>query len=778
MLKHFASNLRHGKNGSARFVLVVAELACLMGATRQSLAAESQSQPPEEQAQLAQEGAEGSRRLKGAHLEEVVVTANRVSAQSLQEIPMAVSSLSAEDLNSKGLVTMQDFLRSVPGVSLDSNQPGLNRILMRGMVATGFDPTAIQDRSLVAVYLDDIPITLNTSNPDLRVADLERVEVIRGPQGTLYGAGSMAGTVRYVTKKPDPRAFSGLAEAQTSTTKGGGVNWNLRGSANLPLVADRMALRLGVFQEDVDGYIDNIGTGQKDANATTSTQGSAALRWLANDALTVDATMVYQNLDNDGTNIVYRELGDRYTSTRPVGFHDDLRIYNLTLTYDAGPAKIISSTSYLDRDFQFVTSFDFFIADLLGEVVPAPSVQLNSVDNFTQEIRAIFGEGERLRWQVGAYYGRDKRRYTQHTFAFGMDDLLGIDSRDLSAPNRDEIYFGSIPTEDKQQALFGEGTFDVTDKLAVTAGLRYFEFEGPASFSQGGLAGTDAEGMPISGEATEKADGFNPKLNLSYQVSDDLMVFAEAARGFRYGGVNYPVPESFCAADLAADGLTSAPLTFGPDRVWSYSLGEKWSSSDRRALVNATAFYIKWSDAQTLHVLPCGYSFFENAAELTSQGVELETQFRFTPAFVFAVNAAYTDATADQAIPTIEARAGDRVPFFPEWTATAAAEYSLPVRTGDITFSAEYSYRSSMNTDFNPTLPTARTVPSSSIVNAAVNFIAGPWQFGIFGTNLTDREQISQVDSAGALAEPGDPLYVGRPRTIGLRLQREFGDGY
>lgn len=778
MLKNFESNPRRGREGAARFVLVAAELACVMAAAGQSLAAHAQSQAPEGRAQLDQAVADRSRQLKGTDLEEVVVTANRVSAQSLQEIPMAVSSLSADDLSSKGLLTMQDFLRSVPGVALDSNQPGLNRILMRGMVATGFDYTAIQDRSLVAVYLDDIPITLNTSNPDLRVADLERVEVIRGPQGTLYGAGSMAGTVRYVTKKPDAQQFHGLAEAQTSTTEGGGVNWNVRGSANLPLVADRMALRLGVFQEDEDGYIDNIGTGQRDANATRSTQGSAALRWLPNDALTVDATVVYQDLDNDGANIVYRQLGNRYTSTRPVEFHDELKIYNLTLTYDAGPARLVSSTSYLDRDFQFVTSFDFFIADLLGEALPSPSVQMNSVDNFTQEIRAIFGEGRRLRGQVGAYYGRDQRHYTQHTFAFGMDDLLGIDSRDLFALDRDEIYFGRIPTEDKQRALFGEGTFDVTDRLAVTAGLRYFQFEGPAKFAQGGLAGTDAEGLPIDGEATEKADGLNPKLNLSYRLSDDFMVFAEAARGFRYGGVNYPVPESFCAADLAADGLTGAPLTFGPDRVWSYSLGEKWTSGDRRALVNATAFYIKWSDAQTLHVLPCGYSFFENVAELTSKGVELETQFRLTPALVFAVNAAYTDATTDTAIATIEAAAGDRVPFFPEWTATAAAEYSWAARSGDITFSAEYSYRGAMGTDFNPALPAYRSVPSTSVVNAAVNFIAGPWQFGIFGTNLTNREQISQVDNADAVAEPGDALYVGRPRTIGLRLQREFGDRY
>lgn len=774
MLKHFASNPGRRRDGTGRFLLIVTEFACLLGAVTQSIAEESPSEAPAQSAQTRKDAAR-SGQLGGVDLEEVIVTANRVSAQSLQEIPMAISSLSADDLNSKGLVTMQDYLRNVPGVSLDGNDSGLNRILMRGMVTTGLDYTAVQDRSLVAVYLDDIPITLNTANPDLRVVDLERVEVIRGPQGTLYGAGSMAGTVRYVTRKPDARTLSGLVEAQSSATTRGGVNWNVRGSANVPLVTDRLGLRVGVFQEDQEGYIDNVGTGQKDANSTSNTQASAALRWLPNDALTVDATIIYQTLDTQGSNGVYRQLGNRFTSLTPVGFDDDLKVYNLTVAYDLGPAELISSTSYLDREFQFRTSFDFFIESSLGAPFPAPSVQLNSIDNFTQELRAVFGEG-RLRWQVGAFYGRDKRHYTQHTFAFGMDDALGIDSRDLFAPARDEIYFGDIPTEDKQQALFGEGTFDVTDKFAVTAGLRYFDFEGPASFFQGGLAGTDAEGLPVAGEATEKADGFNPKLNLNYKISDDFMVFAEAARGFRYGGVNYPVPLSFCAEELAQGGLSSAPLTFGPDHVWSYSLGEKWTSSDRRALVNATAFYIKWSDAQTIHPLQqCGYSFFENGGKLTSTGVELETQYRLTPDFVIAVNAAYTDATSDGGIATIDARDGDRVPFFPEWAASAAAEYTLAVSSGEITFSAEYSYRGRMGTDFNPTLPDYRSIPSSSVVNASANFIAGAWQLGIFATNLTDSEQISQVDAAdAATAEPGDLLYVGRPRTLGLRLQRQF----
>lgn len=706
-------------------------------------------------------------------LQEVVVSANRAGEQRLQDIPMAVSALATDDLAAQGLVAMEDFLRSVPGVTLDAEQSGLNRILMRGLVSTGLDYTQIQDRSLVAVYLDETPITLNTSNPDLRVTDLERVEVIRGPQGTLYGAGSMAGTVRYITRKPDAAAFSGLAEAQVSSTSRGGTNWNVKGSVNLPIVTDRLALRLGAYQEDQEGYVDNVGTGERDANTVENTQASVALRWLPTEPLTVDASVIYQQIDRGGSNGVYRELGDRFTSLSPVGFEDDLKIFNLTLGYDAGAVRLISSTSYLDREFELTSSFDWVLDSIFGFPFASPSVQRNTIENFTQEIRAV-AERDRLRWQVGAFYGNDKRRYVQNSFAFGLDALLGFDSRDLFAPFPDEIYFGDIQVEDKQWALFGEGTYDLTEKLAITAGLRYFDFEGPADFFQGGLAGTDAFGLPVAAKATEEADGVNPKLVVSYKPTEDLLFFAEAARGFRYGGVNYPVPESFCAESLAAEGLTSAPLTFGPDKVWSYSIGEKWTSASRRALLNATAFFIEWSDAQTLHPLDCGYPFLENVGQIKSRGIELESAFRLTASFMVSLNATYTNAESDGPIDNIQARDGDRVPFFPEWTGAISAEYLWRIATGELTLSAGYTYRGETATNFNPNVPSYRTIPSSGVVNAAVSYALGPWQIGLFGTNLTDEDQVFSVSQPISPNEPGDLVYLGRPRTIGLRLQRKF----
>lgn len=710
---------------------------------------------------------------QGSTLEEVVITANRTGAQRLQDVPMAISALAPDDLSTKGLVAMEDFLRNVPGVVLNSASTGVNRITMRGLVTSELNFTQLQDRSLVALYLDEIPIGLNMSNPDLRAVELERVEVIRGPQGTLYGAGSMAGTIRYISKKPDPTEFSGVTEAQTSATQRGGENWNLRGALNLPIVPSKLALRLGAYRETQDGYVDNIGTRQKDANSLVNTQANAALRWLPTDALTVDASVTYQKLESDGTNGIYRQLDDKYSSQRPVGFDDDLKIFNLTLGYDTSLFDVISSTSYVDREFDQRSSYDFLVEASLGATLASPSSSLSALENFTQEIRVVSKPG-RWRWQVGAFYGDDKRRYLQNTFAEGLDQLVGISATDLFAPHPDEIYYADIRVEDKQWALFGETTYELTDQLAVTAGLRYFNFEGPATYFQGGIAGTDALGLPVALAATETADGVNPKLVVTYKPNDDFMLFAEAARGFRYGGVNYPVPDSFCAASLAEDGLTSAPLTFGPDHVWSFSLGEKSTIADGRMTLNATAFLVNWTEAQTLHPLACGYPFTENGGKIRSTGLELESRFSVTPELVIALNAAYTNAESNGGIATIQARDGDTVPFFPQWLASVSADYTWAIASGEITFSTDYSYRDEMGTEFNPNGATYREIPSSGVVNASLNYATGAWQMGIFGTNLSDSEQISSIAPRSRPTDPGDLIYLGRPRTIGLRLQRKF----
>jgi outer membrane receptor protein involved in Fe transport len=709
-------------------------------------------------------------------LSEVVVTASRTGSENLQDIPMSISALDPGDLSARGLSGMSDFLRAVPGVVLNAETAGVNRVTMRGLVSRDINITDLQDRSMVAIYLDEIPIGLNMSNPDLRVLDMERIEVIRGPQGTLYGAGSMAGTVRYITRKPDLSSFFGTADSFVSSTEDGGTNWGLKGSVNLPLADGKAALRLGAYRQEDDGFVDRADasgtTVEEDANSQVTTQANAALRWTPTEALTADLSFTYQEFESDGSNGIFRELDDRAFSGVPTGFDDDLQIFNLTLNYDAGPVDIISSTSYVDREFTISSSFDFISLYLFGVQI-APSFENSDIQNFTQEIRVVSKPGP-LQWQLGAYYANDERHYVQNSFIEGLDALIGIPSQDLFAPYPDQVYYGNIPLEDEQWALFGEATYQVSDRWSLTAGLRYFDFEGSADYFQGGIAGVDADLQPVAQAATEEADGFNPKFLASFQLNDDVMFFVEAARGFRYGGVNYPVPISFCGEDLAQDGLASAPLTFGPDEAWSYSIGEKGAFLDRRMTLNATAFYIQWTDAQTVHPLDCGYPFTENGGDIDSLGFEFETYFQMTEALTVGLNATYTDAQSDGGIPTIGAQDGDSVPYFPEWMAAVTADYVWTVGTGELRLAADYSYRDDMGTEFNPADLNYRTIPSGSVVNASLNYRMGSWEVGVFGTNLGDDEQISYVGAPTLPSQPGDQLFLGRPRTFGLRVQVDF----
>ena len=403
-----------------------------------------------------------------------------------------------------------------------------------------------------------------------------------------------------------------------------------------------------------------------------------------------------------------------------------------------------------------------------------PSSMRNTIENFTQEIRLVSEPG-RLQWQIGAFYANDERRYVQHSIGEGSDAWLGASAvDDFLATRPDEIYFGDIRSEDKQWALFGEATYELTEKVALTVGLRYFDFEGPASYYQSGVFGLDADGGPLDGKEVEKASGINPKIAITYAPTEDLLFFAEAAKGFRYGGVNYPVPIGYCGDALAADGLTEAPATFGPDEVWSYSIGQKGTFVDGRMTFNATAFLIEWSDAQTIHPLSCAYPFIENGGEIESKGVEVESRINLTDALRLGINASYTRPESVGGIPTIDAREGDSVPYFPEWSAAVSADYTMDLASGELVLTADYSFRDKMGTEFNPTLSFYREIPSSNALNAAANYTTGLWQFGLFGTNLTNNKQLSSVAYPSYPTTFGDLNFLGRPRTIGLRVQRAF----
>ena len=490
----------------------------------------------------------------GGGVEEVLVTATRQGAQSIQTVAMAISVVSPTQLDSKGLSGVSDFVNTLPSVNMQSQSPGVNSIEMRGLVTQFPDITLLQDRSLTSLYLDDAPISVQTANPDLKVFDLERIEVIRGPQGTLFGAGSMAGTIRLLTRKPDAGEFSGSGDISVSETQHGGTNYDVRGAVNLPLIDGVLAMRLNGYRGEDSGYIDNIQLGKNDANDVETTQGRAALRWTPTEKVTVDASATLAALDAHGSNDTYPSLGAyTYESLTPEGFDDNFKLFNVTGDGDLGYAHLIASVSYQDRAFTDSRSFQYFDEYFLspGILLPTTGLQINTTRDATEEVRLVSNPDGLLRWTVGAFNENYHRNYLQIFDSPGSDTVFaslfgipGYNSQTLygtAAP--DQTFWGPIDVKEHQLALFGEATYQVLPRLDVTLGARYFDFRQNFSLY---FVGPFEGAQPLTQNNVAHSSGVNPRAVASYHVSDAVMLYTEAARGFRYGGSNLPVPEIYC----------------------------------------------------------------------------------------------------------------------------------------------------------------------------------------------------------------------------------------
>lgn len=713
-------------------------------------------------------------------VDEIIVTANRQGSQSIQRAALAISAINPDSLSDKGQGSLADIANVAPSINVQQTQPGVNRVDMRGITTGTISVSNVQDRPLVAIYLDDVPLALQSGNPELKVFDLERIEVIRGPQGTLYGAGSMAGTIRYITAKPSTKGLSGSAETIVSYTKQGNINYGLRGIVNLP-VTDTLAVRIGGYQGRNAGYIDNTGLGKKNANSDESTQARVAARWMPSPEFTLDASFTFAKLDVGGTNAGYQGFSRYQTTTQvPEVFNDNLKIYNLTGAYDFGFATLSSSTSYVDRKTHNTNDFGD-TASLFG--IPSfvsLGIINNRIKDFSEEVRLVSAKSDIFNWTAGAYYQKTKRYYYQDTPTIDFDATFGNiigdptfnSQTDYQAFQTNDVFSGLQNISEHQLAFFGEATLTL-GKFDLTGGLRYFDFKQKFDLFYSGIAGSLAPGVPLTQSGVEKASGFNPRAVVAYRPNDNLMVYAEAARGFRYGGVNQPVPASFCGSALTAAGLSAAPLTFGPDNLWSYTVGEKAQLFDRRVTFNVAAFYVDWKKVQTNRNLDCGYYFTQNAGKVRSMGLELESRFKLSDALTLGVNGSYTDAEANGSISNAAANDGDRVPYFPKYTLAANATYVVPFNDGSLSFSGDFQMRGNSYTEFSETNPLRRKIPAYQTVNASVTYDTGPWELSLFGTNLNNSRMISLVTRSRPSAI-ADQQYYGRPRTFGARAKLRF----
>ena len=773
-------------------------------------------------------------------LTDIVVTASRSGAESLQKVPIAVSVVNIDQITKSGQGNLSDLAKFTPSLSITEGAPGFNKFNMRGLSTGGYATSDTSDRSLVAVYLDDTPISVQGQTPDLKVYDLERVEILRGPQGTLFGAGSMAGTIRFVTAKPSLTKTFGTAEAGVATTEHGAASYNIRGMITLPIVSDTLAVRANFYVGRDGGFIDNIGLRNKqNANSNNTYQGRVAVRWTPSPDLTVDGSITYERSIARGLNSAFSGLAPYTVLTNgPEGTDDRFRLYQLGADYDAGFANLIVTGAYTDRAIGFDASVEpqigyFFqdygsaltpqtntyplfeaptaYSDNLARSLPAELYQIDQkLKDYMGEARLVSKSGGPLKWTVGVFYEQQDRHLRQDIPTAGFDTLSYVNyfygpfavpggkynSQTVDGafqPN--DIFSGLQDVNEHQFAAYADGTWHVTDRLDLTAGVRYFNFKEKYYLFESGFYGV-VNHVPLTTNATLKSNGFNPRGNISYKVNDDFLVYGEVAKGFRYGGGNQPVPigtagiAGQCASNLASYGYTAAPLTFGPDKLWNYTIGEKAKLAGGRITLNASAYYIDWSDVQTRLRLNCSYFFTDNKGKITSKGLELETMIKATPELTLSLSGSINDSKANGDIPTVGAFDGDRTPYYPKYTANFQAFYDRPVGHGDLHLQLGYQYQSSQNTTFNnfsttltggkltATGPsqTFAVIPESHNLSASATYNIGQFEFGVYGNNLADGVTVTNIARATyyQVYQAGSRNTLARPRTIGLRAKVKF----
>jgi outer membrane receptor protein involved in Fe transport len=775
-----------------------------------------------------------SKASDSTQIQEVVVTANRSGAESLQNVAIPISVVNPTEADRSGLGNLSDLTKFSPSLSIVEAAPGFNQITMLGLTSMPYRTSDTSDRSLVAVYLDDTPISVQGQTPDLRVYDLERVEILRGPQGTLYGDSSMAGTIRYITAKPSAKSAFGTLEITGADTDHGAPSYSIRGMFNTPIIDDKLSFR-GTFYNGHDGgFIDNIGDrNKKNANSNDSTQARAALRWTPDPTLTIDLAATYEQSHAHGLNDVDSKLSPYTVSTNTgEGTRDSFQLYQLNIDKDLGFADLVSSTAYTWRRIGYNASTEatigYYFANYYGlpnalynapatnneaidKQIPAEHYDIsNKIKDVMQEVRLVSKNDGPIKWTVGAFYESQTRNLYQDIPVPGFDTSSyaaafyelatgkPYNSQTVDgAFNPNDIFSGLQNEKNTQIAVFTDDTWHVTNKLDLTTGVRYFNYNETYYLFESGVYG-DINHVPLTTNAKEKANGFNPRVNVSYHVDDDILVYTEASKGFRYGGANQPVPEGTsgvagkCTSNLASYGLSQAPLTFGPDSLWDYTAGEKAKLFGGRMTFNADAYYIDWSNVQTRLLLNCSYFFTESAGSIHSKGVEAESTFRVTPELTVSGSVSFNDSHAAGNIPTVGAFNGDQSPYSPNVIASASAFYDKPVGDGVMHLQASYQFRSEQDTTFDPysTSYSATTgvlsktgqsqtfaiIPPSNDINASASYTFGRYELGVYGTNLSNGLKVTNIARPTYYGNyvAGNIDTIARPLTVGVRLKVKF----
>jgi outer membrane receptor protein involved in Fe transport len=704
-------------------------------------------------------------------LEEILVTATR-RPLPLQDTPAGVSALSGAQLNAMGARDIYDYFAYMPGLNFTDNG-WARQITIRGVASGVF----IDPRPLSALYLDETPMMTVTGpaalgqigSPHPEVFDLARIEVLRGPQGTLFGASAMGGAIRMITNPPNLERWQGRAEAEYSSTTHGGDNHLLGGVFNLPLLPGRLGLRINAFQREEDGFIDDPLRGIADVDSKKTVGGRIALLWQASDALRLTLNGLQQKRETGGLSLADADIGP-YAQARYAGEYsnEDWELLSLGVDYAFRWGRLTSATSYVDRKPSNAEDVTLVTEAVFGVLNPSFNDYRDSVRDFVQELRLTSRADGRFSWLAGAYYQTEDRRYEQDFRSPGFDALTGGLAASFGYP--DTLAHIVAPSSQRQRAVYGEVLFAITPRWRAIAGGRWFEFR---EQEDGVLDGVFFGGSVFINRSAEES-GTTARFGVEFRPTADHLFFANAAEGFRPGGANAGFTDliiDLCSADLAALGIDRPPPTFTSDSLWSYDLGARTTWLDRRLAATATIFYIDWKEMQTSKDLRCGITFVDNVGRATSEGLELETAWRPSKALSVSFGAAYVDARLAEAAPHVRGASGERIPTVPEWMLSASAEIEFELIGSTQVFArADYQYIDASWSNFDESI--RAPIPSRQLVGLRTGLRGEWWRAEIYADNLLDERGVlySSPYARGNVTE-----MLMRPRTIGLRTQVEFG---
>ena len=735
-------------------------------------------------------------------LEQVLVTARKIT-EDVRKVPASITVLSATDIAEEHLQEVADLTRSVPNLSFSTQGgPGNQNIELRGISSTAGSST-------VAVYLDDVPLTVRNLDTQGQVEptffDLARVEVLRGPQGTLYGASSEGGTIRYISNAVNLASYSGDFYTDVSGTRHGGTNYTARGVVNVPLISGELGFRAGVSTSSNSGFIDHYSPDDptqllaRGVNGDRSMTARFQLQWQPNDALSVRPGLLYQRVTTDDLNVLDLGSPDLLSQHKRVveSGNDRLLVPSLSVDYDLPAARLTSVSSYFYRYFDRIVDGTFYNSGYIGSQIDAAGITgldgnpdgylIGNVaspvhyqiwtQQFTQELRFASRPyepgGLRVTWIAGAFYSDQKLDSRDYETAPGLNNTLtnvygpgfitspaflsALGNPDTPVFPNDAVYLNDKLFSERQEAVFGEVTYHVSSSLRATAGLRYLT----ARTSLVRIGGFYfATGSPPGIEVVDHGRPVTPKFALTYDVNEDTSTYLSASKGFRLGGPNRPLP-SFCP---------QTPASYEADSLWNYEAGVKSRLFDDRLSFVGDVFYIDWKNIQVDINLACTFDYNTNAGRAKSYGSETEVRFKPLASLTLAVAGGYTHATLTQDIADLGITGGQDVPGVPRWSADVSSRYSVPV-TADLTgfVTADWNYVGASHGTVGVSDPDYNR-PSYAVFGLTGGLSYRDWRFSLFARNIFNDQKIIQRPNLQTVNRG----YTLTPRTVGASVELEF----